>query len=928
MHVPKKVTATAALVAALLLVQVGSLSAQVPRTSENTRVGASPAAARGRDIPGLTSNPTNANHLVAVDTNVLAGRCEYNVTFDAGRTWAGGVLTAQPKAGEPAFPAADAQFPDVLCNAGNAADGSVAFGTGQNVYTTFATRRSSSEGFSVVVPRSTDGGRTFLPGVVAMGPAPGTTSPSYSRPELAVQPGAGANGADRIYVAANRSPQTGAGSRVVVTVSQDSGATWGAPVVVANENSVEASQPVVGPDNAVYVAWRTSSSVPAGFVRMSKSTDMGATWTTTNVAPVRGYGPDAAGSTFNGSTFPRIAVDPRGPATTPATLYVVYMQGPSPQNGPGVTPGPALRAAGGVRAQDHFIHPDADVAFVRSTDGARTFSAPVRVNDDPGGKGEPGVGPAQRHPRVAVAPNGRVDVVWQDRRHGYRSPTNSHLGNGEARFGDTYYAFSRNQGLAFSANRRVSDKSQNLDVGLDLRGGVYWNYSPALVSLSDQALFAWQDSREGNIENGNEDIYMSRLRVDVPLIEAPPKQMLPPGPNTADSVALSKLAYQAGPEAVLNPGAAAFTNRAVSRVVVVNETDVPGALAGAVLSRAHLGPVLLSPASTLPAAVKAEVDRMSPIAAYVIGSEASLSAGVISALVDAGVPEDRIVRLSDPNPAVTARLIAENSPRRGTEAVIVNPASPESPAVSGLAATLRLPVLFADQGSVPPATSEALRTLGITKTLVVGSPTALSSAVDAQLAAEGRNPTRVGGTNVQTTSEAVVRESLNRGLPRNIVFSTATDNPIEAAVIGSSVARVGGLELLVPPNVAASAAGATSLRATAVDDTALQASLLRLGLTVDKVVVAQGTGLAPPEAGAAAPTAPTGPVAQPAAAAPAPAATPFDNSGATGARRPGSGSRLPITGIGIGLLVGLALAAIGTGRVLQQRRRRNGEAVG
>lgn len=180
---------------------------------------------------------------------------------------------------------------------------------------------------------------------------------------------------------------------------------------------------------------------------------------------------------------------------------------------------------------------------------------------------------------------------------------------------------------------------------------------------------------------------------------------------------------------------------------------------------------------------------------------------------------------------------------------------------------------------------------------------------------------------MQTTSEAVVRESLARGLPRNVVFTTATNKPVEAAVIGSSVARVGGLELLVPSGATASSVGASALQAAAVDESALQASLLRLGLTVDKVVVAQGTGLAPPEGGAApSAAAPTGAAAETAAVA-APAATPFNASGSPAARRRGSGGRLPITGIGIGLLVALALTSIGIGRVLQ-RRRPQGNASG
>jgi hypothetical protein len=53
-----------------------------------------------------------------------------------------------------------------------------------------------------------------------------------------------------------------------------------------------------------------------------------------------------------------------------------------------------------------------DVMFVRSTDGGQTFSAPLRINDDP-------------NPQIkwhwfgtlSVASNGRIDVVWYDSRN-------------------------------------------------------------------------------------------------------------------------------------------------------------------------------------------------------------------------------------------------------------------------------------------------------------------------------------------------------------------------------------------------------------------------------------------------------------------------------------------------------------------------------
>src|SRR5438093_921392 len=53
-----------------------------------------------------------------------------------------------------------------------------------------------------------------------------------------------------------------------------------------------------------------------------------------------------------------------------------------------------------------------DVMFARSTDGGLSFSAPQRINDDP-------VNPNKWHwfGTLAVAPNGRIDVVWHDTRN-------------------------------------------------------------------------------------------------------------------------------------------------------------------------------------------------------------------------------------------------------------------------------------------------------------------------------------------------------------------------------------------------------------------------------------------------------------------------------------------------------------------------------
>lgn len=107
---------------------------------------------------------------------------------------------------------------------------------------------------------------------------------------------------------------------------------------------------------------------------MSKSTDGGRTWTSTVVKRL------AASS---GSNHPRIAVDARN-----GTLYYVDSEAKTTGN--------------------------PEVWFVRSTDGGVTWSEELRVNDDPAG---PAV--SQNTVNIAVAPNGRVDVIWSDRRHSY-----------------------------------------------------------------------------------------------------------------------------------------------------------------------------------------------------------------------------------------------------------------------------------------------------------------------------------------------------------------------------------------------------------------------------------------------------------------------------------------------------------------------------
>jgi hypothetical protein len=486
------------------------------RVLYNTRLDTGNDPLRGLDIPGMTVDPSNPQHVVLVDEDYLNGQCDFHTSFDGGKTW--------PNSGHLTSPAGFFDPPCHTFDSGGYAhfNESVVFGTGQNVYVTYANHRgpqqrpetgtAAGEGDSVIVNKSTDGGKTFGQGVVAIQGA-ADSRPFIIRPGIAVQP---RPQGDRLYVVGwyvvnplNMGAAGGAGDRRAVTsTSDDGGATWTPPVEAQapDEKVREITPPVVDNKGNVFIAWRNRDdpSTATHPIEVAKSTDGGATWTRTAVGdaqPAPTNIPTPAGS----SGYPRMAVDPRTGA-----LYVVYVA---------------------------FTFGDLDVIFQRSTDGGTTWSPPARVNDDPKGDGWRQLGP-----QVFVAPNGRVDVIWFDARTTYPTPVIPKPAGG----GDIYYASSSDGGTTWSANRRISDHTINLDMGLTPRTGSYTWWGPAEAPLgNDAVLFAWTDSRFGDVDNDTSDIMLAKLQLGAnagdPKVTHLPKTK--PG-NLSDAV--SQLAYKVG----------------------------------------------------------------------------------------------------------------------------------------------------------------------------------------------------------------------------------------------------------------------------------------------------------------------------------------------------------------------------------------------
>jgi hypothetical protein len=133
----------------------------------------------------------------------------------------------------------------------------------------------------------------------------------------------------------------------------------------------------------------------------------------------------------------------------------------------------------------------ADVIFIRSEDRSLTWSEPVRINDDP-----PSEVVQQWFDTMSVAPNGRIDVIWNDTRNFPDAPN--------ARVSELFYSFSTDGGRTWSENTPVSpafDSYVGWPYGQRKLGDYYHIRSDNLgVNVAYAATF-----------NGEQDIWFLRI---------------------------------------------------------------------------------------------------------------------------------------------------------------------------------------------------------------------------------------------------------------------------------------------------------------------------------------------------------------------------------------------------------------------------------
>ena len=236
-------------------------------------------------------------------------------------------------------------------------------------------------------------------------------------------------------------------------------------------------------------------------------------------------------------------------------------------------------------------------------------------------------------------------------------------------------------------------------------------------------------------------------------------------------------------------------------VVIATGENWPDALGGSTLAGAVRGPILLTKKTALPAEVRAEIVRLGARKAYILGSTASVSAGVENELVSL-LGRTEVVRLGGANRYETDRLIVKESLKilgplwDGLCIVVTGANYADAVAVSPFAAWKGVPIILADprvvSGAVPSGTTE----VGI-----AGSTAAVSAAHEAAFRAFPgvTRVTRVGGANrYETAALAAQRFALDGMRWHGMGLATGQNFP-DALTAGPTLALWGSVLLLTRP---------------------------------------------------------------------------------------------------------------------------------
>ncbi len=413
--------------------------------------------------PSLVRNPVRPENLAVasrIDTPFFS--CALHVSADAGATWTQTAVPA-PKGEE-----AKCFRPDVAYSA----DGTL--------YLAFVTLKGRGNRPNALwLSKSDDGGRTLSAPVRVHGRltfqvrlAPDPVNPR------------------RVFLTWLQGREVGTfrftrpGNPIVAARSDDAGATWSEPARVnsAARGRAITPAPVVGRDGTLYVLY-----LDLGQDRLDYEGGHDARG---GPAYDGRYSLVTARSRDGLARWEESVVDAR---LTPIERFIVFLA-PAPSL--------AIDADGRLYAAFHDSRlGDPDVWLWSLEPGGSDWKGPTRVNDT-----RPRDGTAQYLPALAVAPSGRLDVLYYDRRADRQNVMNKASLQSSFDQGKTFTPRLRLSSLAFDSRIGFGAKEGLPDLGSRL----------ALVSGDRSALGVWTDTRAGTSATQKQDIAQAFIAVSDP----------------------------------------------------------------------------------------------------------------------------------------------------------------------------------------------------------------------------------------------------------------------------------------------------------------------------------------------------------------------------------------------------------------------------
>ena len=474
--------------------KVKTLTASVSMTKDEE------SPARAFTAPtSMAVDPTNPRVVVAATANLRNKMCYLTVSTDAGATWH--LSKEQPGVGNYQYcENTSAAVPEV----------SLAFGKDGTLYygrQAYGDGEGPREGrSSIMLAKTTDLGATWKTTMVE----DNRTQPDPSVTTNVSQTATGVTGLvvdssgakDVVYVGYSHSfTNAPAGSplrnaHLMVAASTDAGATF-QKAIDLNEQTQRPSIDIAG---ATYpLLMRTGFGAP--FMTVHNGTLLvvaGPEFASTSPAPIAPQDSGAGGTPGSWFNFALPQLIARS-TDQGRTFNIQTMDGPK-YDGTGAMTGLGWTAKGG--AQGTFLAAYAatpptsptsgvaDIVLQRSTDGGATWTEPLALDDIAQGDNVNNF-----YPQMGVAPNGRVDVVWQDNRGLADNLIN------------VRYTYSTDGGATWAPTQVVNDKVLNFNYGISFNSD--YRYPPGVASANQYAAIGWADSRFADEVTQTQDAFGS-----------------------------------------------------------------------------------------------------------------------------------------------------------------------------------------------------------------------------------------------------------------------------------------------------------------------------------------------------------------------------------------------------------------------------------